>query len=384
MYISQTAAQTIVEEIGREINEHINFMDEEGYIVASTDPARLGTLHTGAKRVIEEHLPELYITKEMENATTRKGINLPITIRGEVVGVIGITGEKERVAGYGNIVRRMTEIMVEDNRLKDRKRYDRRVRYRFIEEWIAKSDLSYDRSFVERGYQLGIDVERPRRALVVHFRRYPQLCGTLEGQRRLEEMEATIRHFVDKEDGVLYLREPPKQICLVDECSDDKMRELACHIKDLVYEKYRENVLIGIDAGHGGVHIRQMCDQAQKAVENGRDSDIIFYGDLCVELFLNEISDKAMEEYLDKLFPETEAEELDGFMNLIAVFFEQAGSIGKMAEALYMHKNTIQYKLRKLENLSGKDIRTPEGAGIFYMALQFYKRTKKETNICYR
>ena len=91
-----------------------------------------------------------------------------------------------------------------------------------------------------------------------------------------------------------------------------------------------------------------------------------------------------MEEYLDKLFSETEAEEVDSYMNLIAVFFEQAGSIGKMADALYMHKNTIQYKLKKLESLSGKDIRTPEGAGIFYMALQFYKRTKNDTNICYR
>ena len=47
MYISQTAAQSIVEEIGREINEHINFMAQEGYIVASTDRAGLGTLHTG-------------------------------------------------------------------------------------------------------------------------------------------------------------------------------------------------------------------------------------------------------------------------------------------------------------------------------------------------
>ena len=75
MYISQTAAQSIVEEIGREINEHINFMDQEGYIVASTDMARLGTLHTGARRIIEEKLPELYITEEMENPTTRLGIN---------------------------------------------------------------------------------------------------------------------------------------------------------------------------------------------------------------------------------------------------------------------------------------------------------------------
>ena len=112
MYISQTAAQNIVDEIGREIKEHVNLMNEEGYIVASTDPLRIGMLHDGARKIIKESLSELYITSEMETRTTRKGINLPITIDGEIVGVIGITGERERVAGYGNIVRRMTEIMV--------------------------------------------------------------------------------------------------------------------------------------------------------------------------------------------------------------------------------------------------------------------------------
>ena len=45
MYISRETAQEIVEEIGREIGEHINLMDERGYIIASTDAARIGNLH---------------------------------------------------------------------------------------------------------------------------------------------------------------------------------------------------------------------------------------------------------------------------------------------------------------------------------------------------
>ena len=227
MYISEVIAQTIVEEISREIHENINFMDGEGRIIASTDPVRIGMLHEGAARVIRENLKELYITSEMENATTRKGINLPITINGEIVGVIGITGEKERVAGYGNIVRRMTEIMVEDSLLRDSRRYDRRVRYRFIEEWIARSGAVYDRNLIERGLRLGIDIEKPRRAIVIHFARYQMLSDTLEGQKHLEEMEASIRHFTEREKEILYLREPPKQVCLIDACNEDKLYKTA-------------------------------------------------------------------------------------------------------------------------------------------------------------
>lgn len=373
MYISQNAAQSIVEEIGREINEHINFMDQEGYIVASTDKARLGTLHTGARRIIEEKLPELYITEEMENSTTKKGINLPITIRDEIVGVVGITGDKERVAGYGNIVRRMTEIMVEDSRLKDHKKFDRRVRYRFIEEWIGRSGAFYDRGFVERGGQLGIDVMKPRRAMVIRFVHYTELSSTQEGQRRLEEMESAVRHYADREE-ILYLREPPRQICLLEACGDDKIRRTAENIRRLLQEKYGERVVIGIDAADGGsIHINQICKEAERAAEAGGLADIIFYKNLYVELFLRDVTAEAQVEYLNRLFPGVAAEELDAYMKMIEVFIEEDGSVGRMADRLFMHKNTIQYKLKKMEALNGRDIRKPVGAAVYYMALQFYR-----------
>lgn len=373
MYISQTAAQSIVEEIGREIHEHINFMDQEGYIVASTDKARLGTLHTGARRIIEEKLTELYITEKMENPTTKMGINLPITIKGEIVGVVGITGEKDRVAGYGNIVRWMTEIMVENSWLKDRRRYDRRVKYRFMEEWIARSGAFYDRSFVERGIQIGIDITRPRRAMVIHFEHYSSLSATQEGQRKLDEMESAVRHYVDKE-GILYLREPPKQICLTAACGDEGIGKLAENIRKLLQDKYEENVVIGIDSVDGGsIHISQLCKEAERAAEAGRAGEIVFYKDLYVELFLRDISDEVRAEYLGKLFPGIREEELDAFMKIIDVFFVEDGSLARMSDKLYMHKNTIQYKLKKMEALNGRDIRTPGGAAVYYMALQFYQ-----------
>ena len=79
MFISKNAAQSIVEEIGREIHEHINMMDGKGVIIASTNPERIGQIHEGARRVITEKLPELYITEEMETETTKKWLELRVT-----------------------------------------------------------------------------------------------------------------------------------------------------------------------------------------------------------------------------------------------------------------------------------------------------------------
>ena len=65
-------------------------------------------------------------------------------------------------------------------------------------------------------------------------------------------------------------------------------------------------------------------------------------------------------------------------MSLVECYFVYDGSITRMAEALYMHKNTLQYKLKKMAEITGKDIRLPSHAPVYYMALRFYQRLYRE------
>lgn len=163
------------------------------------------------------------------------------------------------------------------------------------------------------------------------------------------------------------------------------MREIGEQLIELIREKYGERILIGIDSERSwkdGSHIGRLCEEAEKAAEYCKEngSDIMFYKELSVELFLDEVSAGTMKKYLDKLFP-VEEEELGYLMTIVSVYFQTDGSITRMAEALFMHKNTIQYKLKKLESLSGKDIRTPQGASVYYMALVFYKKLYGESRL---
>ena len=47
MKITYANSQEISERIGAILNKNVNIMDEEGIIVASTDPSRIGMLHLG-------------------------------------------------------------------------------------------------------------------------------------------------------------------------------------------------------------------------------------------------------------------------------------------------------------------------------------------------
>ena len=85
------------------------------------------------------------------------------------------------------------------------------MKYRFMEEWISKSQKSFSPAFIERGLHLGIDVRKPYRAAVLYFADYPELSDTLDGQRLLDDMETSIRHEMERQN-ILYLREPESQL----------------------------------------------------------------------------------------------------------------------------------------------------------------------------
>ena len=113
MFISQQDAQSIVEEVKAAIGRDINIMDETGRILASTNPARQGQPHPAAERILREQLPSLTVEEDQPEAGMQAGINLPVRIDGAAAGVIGITGPPEEVAGFGSVIKLLTEILVE-------------------------------------------------------------------------------------------------------------------------------------------------------------------------------------------------------------------------------------------------------------------------------
>lgn len=73
--------------------------DLDGTIVAAKVTSRIGTVHTGARKMLAENLPRMVITAEEEAASggvVRAGINLPIRHNDAPIGSIGIPGDPEK------------------------------------------------------------------------------------------------------------------------------------------------------------------------------------------------------------------------------------------------------------------------------------------------
>lgn len=162
MVLSRNVTDQIVLELSKIVEQHINIMDIDGIIISSTDKLRIGSLHGGAVKIIQEQLSELMILSDDEFLGSKNGINLPIEVNEIIVGVIGITGSKEQVYKYGQIIKKMTEILLLEASLREKFIIEQKARDRFLEEWIfGRYEKNYPNEFEERANRLGVDVKTP-------------------------------------------------------------------------------------------------------------------------------------------------------------------------------------------------------------------------------
>ena len=377
MHLSYLSAQQIVQEISAIVGQHVNIMDSDGVIIASTDPSRIGHVHEGAKRIIDEDLPELYISLEMETATTRNGLNLPLTINGRVVGVVGITGRYDQVVSYGQIVKKMTEILLREGYEQDERRLDQRVLNRFLEDWIIGDGLVRASALAERGMRLGIDIALPRRVMIASVKDSAHYINTSHGQKLIENVEKTVASQARREGGII-LRNAGRQLLLVASRTDIGIRNFALNLQKQVQGRFGISLCIGVDGHAEDLHKAYI--KAQKAWRSAMYSadGIALYDQLCLGIFVEDVSKQSKREYLHKVFSGCSYEEIRYWVGILNVYFSAEGSVSRAAQQLYMHKNTFQYKLRKLEELTGYDVRLPSQATILYMSSIFFRDVEND------
>ncbi|MGP1585212.1 MAG: CdaR family transcriptional regulator [Schwartzia sp. (in: firmicutes)] len=387
MLLAAEQAQDIVEEIGAIVRQNINMMDADGVIIASTDPTRLGNFHAGAKRVIDEGLSELYIGSETAQQATppmRMGINLPLTYERHIVGVVGITGEYESVIGYGQVVKKMTEILIRERVQEEARRLDLRVTSRFLEEWVLGAGILRPALLAARGRQLGIDIARRRRVMVVSLDDVEDHIDSFAGQELIERVENAVLDMVRRDSSALILRHAARQILLLGAAEDSALLALAKELAAMVRTKFEKTLRVGFDEGRG--NIREAYGQADRAWRTAVSlpDRIAGFGALDLEFFLQEISAQTKFEYIEKIFHAYGEAERAEIMELLRAYFSAGGSLKKTAADLFIHKNTLQYKLHRMEHMTGYDVRQPRHAAVFAMALQFYDEMRREKSYAKR
>ena len=332
---------------GREIG----VMDASGVVVACSFLRRMG-------EVREEVASELVYTSE---ALQHQGYTYkPFDNKGaRLEYAVFVQGEDEEAQTYCNI------LAISLNGIKQfyDDKYDRAT---FIKDIILDNILPGDIYVKSKELHFGQNVNR----VIMAVR------ADEKTENGLLEIVASI--FPDQQNDF---------VINVDECNVAVVKEIkgtadyrelekiAKTVEETIASELLIKTLIGI-----GTQVKSLKDlaksykEAQVAIEVGKvfdtDKSIIHYENLGIGRLIYQLPTTLCEMFLSEVFKQGALESLDQETLLtIQKFFENNLNVSETSRKLFVHRNTLVYRLEKIKKLTGLELREFDHAIVFKVAL---------------
>ena len=188
--------------------------------------------------------------------------------------------------------------------------------------------------------------------------------------------------FPDKsKDFVININET--DIALVKEVKNNietkDLEKLARSVADSLGTEYYTHVLVGIGTAIDNIKdLARSYREAQVSLEVGKVFDtektIVSYDNLGIARLIYQLPTTLCDMFLREIFKRGSIESLDHeTLFTIQKFFENNLNVSETSRKLFVHRNTLVYRLEKIKKLTGLDLREFDDAIVFKVALMVKK-----------
>lgn len=166
---------------------------------------------------------------------------------------------------------------------------------------------------------------------------------------------------------------------------EDELRQFALAAQETLLNETALGATIGIgEIAKDVSELHSSFRQARRAIEIGRvyreDETIYVYRSLLLERFLSDLPPETAAHYHGLLFNRGTARLFsDEMLYTIEMFFKKDLNLSDTARQLYIHRNTLVYRLDKVQRQVGLDLRRFEDAVTFKMLLEMKKCGNNKT-----
>lgn len=389
MKITRQLADPILAKLSEFLDYKINVMDEQGIIVSSNDPARIDQIHEGAIHVISNKNPLVISQEDLDRyAGSKPGVNLPIEFFGEIVGVVGVTGDPGELYKFAKIIKITVEVMIEQAYIHNQLQYKNKL----MENWIY--DLIHPQVFDGKiaeqngNHLLHIDFNKEVSVFLLYF---PDLVRqknqeNIEDVMMLNQKRDEIISGIEKEiPSASFYSFVDNETCLLAiKCAGAKVvaeRFIADKLHNY-FKKQRLSLRIGIGDRQTGVEgYRNSYFHAKQSLELMRMFDskeqTVHISEWKFIRVLASIPAETRHEFLEQYFPGKIQLSSDS-IHTLEVLFDHQLKMNETAAALNIHRNTLQYRLDRIYKQIGLDPRNFQDAATLMMLLIFKKMKDKQ------
>ena len=188
--------------------------------------------------------------------------------------------------------------------------------------------------------------------------------------------------FPDKmQDFVLSINET--DIAVVKQITPDTEQEVLEKIAAQMEETLKNELYVKTVIGIGTIaeHLRSLADsykEAQTAIDVCKvfdtEKSIMSYENLGIGRLIYQLPTTLCEIFLSEVFKKNSIDSLDQeTLFTINKFFENNLNVSETSRKLFVHRNTLVYRLEKIKKLTGLDLREFDHAIVFKVALMVRK-----------
>ena len=161
--------------------------------------------------------------------------------------------------------------------------------------------------------------------------------------------------------------------------SSEELEKLARSMEEMLRNELQLKTVIGF--GTIAEHLRSLADsykEAQTAIDVGKvfdtEKSIINYENLGIGRLIYQLPTTLCEIFLSEVFKKNSIDSLDQeTLFTINKFFENNLNVSETSRKLFVHRNTLVYRLEKIKKLTGLDLREFDHAIVFKVALMVRK-----------
>ena len=351
--MSNNVFQDVILQLKETCDRTFGVMDSDGYVVACSDPALVGERWTDAALKVGASPEESVVFGQKTFRAMVGATNL-------FDYAVFVSGDDEQARACCGIA----FVAVKNARVFYEEKHDRAT---FVKNIIMDNILPGD--IYVRAKELQFPTDALRGVFLVR-----QL-----GHGDVATVDVLSDLFPDRmQDFVISVNET--DVVVIKLLTDETpLEKIAASMEETLQKELFVKTVIGI--GTVAEHLRELADSykdAQTDIDVGKVFDtersVINYENLGIGRLIYQLPTTLCDIYLTEVFKKNSIDSLDQeTLFTINKFFENNLNVSETSRKLFVHRNTLVYRLEKIKKLTGLDLRQFDHAIVFKVALMVRK-----------
>ncbi|WP_404455078.1 helix-turn-helix domain-containing protein [Virgibacillus necropolis] len=383
-------AQKTVKAVSEILSFPISVSDERGYIIGDTNSSRIGTVHMPSIEVMKANKVILFTedkASRMDNVLP--GVAVPLNFDNKPVGVLGIIGDPDEVESYAYLVKKYVEMMWQETLHVQIENLETMTLESFVQYILLNKSIN--RNQINHYCKLlTINSEVKRICIIVDIGNYLLKNvqfndGTIPRDRLKKTLlDCVVRTFDKHQQDICAFLNTERIVFLKSIESEDDFLHFMVGFWDRcekLLEMFSVYKVDDVTIASGNLFpsidsLNQSYEQADWLIRYGNKSSITpkiysYYDwNILIDILPHQIDSKMQKILVQRLKSLINNEAFTDLKHNFITYCNHNMNISKAAKALFIHRNTLIYRLKKIDNLTGLCTSKFEHCTLLYFVLK--------------